>query len=197
MIKGVLHVEPGRVQVCFSIIALSLCSLQGNINTRIEFEKDKLALRINTGDRSWIKANIKRTVARQKDEWINFSSDLTQAEKTKKHFSYTVELRAINGEFYSFTSHEEKNMKAGNNERKGSSRDRRKRKSIHIAMAFVKPDGNLSSVGRIPMHHLINGTKNQREYLIWKTVHRVVNTARRGNKAIAMERLKDLPEGER
>jgi IS605 OrfB family transposase len=170
---------------------------KGNLNTRIEFEKEKLILRINTGDRIWIRANIKRTVTRQKDRWINFTADLIRAERTKEYFPYSVELRTINGEFYAFISHEAKISEPEITKERGTIGIDVNASPFHIAMAFVKPDGNLSGTDRISLHYLINKTKNQREYLIWQTAHQVVNIARRENKAIAIERLKDLPKGER
>ncbi|MGC8720328.1 MAG: IS200/IS605 family accessory protein TnpB-related protein, partial [Thermodesulforhabdaceae bacterium] len=127
---------------------------KGNLNTRIEFEKEKLILRINTGDRIWIRANIKRTVTRQKDRWINFTADLIRAERTKEYFPYSVELRTINGEFYAFISHEEKISEPEITKERGTIGIDVNASPFHIAMAFVKPDGNLSGTDRISLHYL-------------------------------------------
>jgi len=62
-------------------------------------------------------------------------------------------------------------------------------------MAFVKPDGNLESVDGIPLYELINKSRSQRDYLAWHIVHRIVDAALKQNKAIAIERLKDMPKG--
>ncbi|RUM60630.1 MAG: transposase, partial [Persephonella sp.] len=82
-------------------------SKKGNLNTRIIFEEDSLKLRINTGERNWIVANIKRKVNRENDKWIQFIARLLEAEKTGKYFPYSVEIRQINGEIYAFISFEE------------------------------------------------------------------------------------------
>jgi predicted transposase len=81
---------------------------KGNLNTRIEFEKDKLIMRINAGDRKWMKAKVKRTVIRESDKWINFVANLLQANQTGEYFPYSVEIRRINNNFYAFISYEEK-----------------------------------------------------------------------------------------
>ncbi|QWK19038.1 MAG: IS200/IS605 family accessory protein TnpB-related protein [Hydrogenobacter thermophilus] len=171
---------------------------KGNLNTRIEFEKDNLKLRINTGERGWIKANIKRTVNRQNDKWINFIADLLQAEKTGEYFLYSVEIRKINNNFYAFISYEEVKL-----EEPIITKDSGvigidiNASPFHIAMVSVKPDGNLEKIRRISLHTLLGKTKNQREYLSWQIAHQITDIAKEENKAIAIERLSSMPKGER
>ncbi len=171
---------------------------KGNLNTRIEFEKEKLTLRINTGDRNWIKANIKRTVNRQNDKWINFIADLIRAEETKEYFPYSVEVRKIDNDFYAFISYEEiKTEESTITKDNGVTGIDINASPFHIAMASVKTDGNLEKIRRISLHHLLGKTKNQREYLSWQIAHQITDIAKEENKAIAIEKLQDIPRGER
>ncbi|ADO44470.1 transposase [Hydrogenobacter thermophilus TK-6] len=171
---------------------------KGNLNIRIELEKDKLTLRINTGDRNWIKANIKRTANRQNDKWINFIADLIRAEETKEYFPYSVEVRKIDNDFYAFISYQDVKI-----EEPTITKDNGvigidiNASPFHIAMASVKTDGNLEKIRRISLHHLLGKTKNQREYLSWQITHQITDMAKEENKAIAIEKLSNIPKGER
>ncbi|WP_245596364.1 IS200/IS605 family accessory protein TnpB-related protein [Sulfurihydrogenibium subterraneum] len=169
---------------------------KGNLNTRIEFEKDSLILRINVGEKNWIKAKIKRTVNRPSDKWTNFIADLLQAEKTKEYFPYSVEIRKINDNFYAFISYEEELQKEPIiTKENGVIGIDVNASPFHIAIATVKTDGNLQAVERISLHKLINKTKNQREYLSWQIAHQIVELAIIQDKAIAIERLKEIKKG--
>jgi len=169
---------------------------KGNLNTRIIFEKDSLKLRINTGERSWITANTKRAVNRENDKWIQFISRLLQAERTKEYFPYSVEIRLINGEIYAFISFEEELPEEPIiTKEEGVIGIDVNASPFHIAIAIVKPDGNLEGVNRISLHKIINKTKNQREYISWQIAHQIVDMAIVQNKAIAIEELERMPKG--
>jgi len=169
---------------------------KGNLNTRIEFEKEKLTLRINTGSRNWITANIKRAVNRENDKWIQFISKLLKAQEAGEYFPYSVEIRLINSQFYAFISFEEDLPEEPIiTKKEGIIGIDINASPFHIALAAVKTDGNLQAVNRISLHKLLNKTKNQREYLSWHIVHQIVEMAIIQNKAIAIEKLKDMPKG--
>ncbi|RUM48781.1 MAG: transposase [Hydrogenothermus sp.] len=173
-------------------------SKKGNLNTRIIPEKDGLKLRINSGKRNWIKANIKRTVNRENDKWIEFITKLIEAEKTREYFPYSVEIRQINGSLYAFISFEEQlpNEPIITKE-EGIIGIDINANPFHLALATVKAEGNLEGYQKISLHKLINKTKNQREYISWQIAHQIVETAIIQDKAIAIERLKGLHKGKK
>jgi len=171
-------------------------SKKGNLNTRVILEKDSLKLRINTGEKDWITANIKRKENRQNDKWIQFIAQLLKAEKTKDYFSYSVEIRLINSQFYAFTSFEEELPEEPViTKEEGIIGIDINTKPFHTALATVKPDGNLQAINRTSLHKLINKTNNQREYISWQTAHQIIETAIIQNKAIAIEKLEKIPKG--
>ncbi len=173
-------------------------SKKGNLNTRIILEKDSLKLRINTGERNWIQANIKRNVNRQNDKWTEFIAKLLKAEKTGKYFPYTIEIRQINNNIYAFISFEEElPQEPIITKEEGIVGIDINAKSFQLALATIKTDGNLQTVNKISLHQLINKTKNQREYISWQIAHQIVETAIIQNKAIAIERLEKIPKGKK
>ncbi len=173
-------------------------SKKGNLNTRIILEEEGLKLRINTGERKWIIANIKRTVNRENDKWIQFIARLIQAEQIGEYFSYSIEIRLINSNIYAFISFEEELPKEPIiTKEEGIIGIDINAKPFHLALATVKADGNLESYQKISLHQLINKTKNQREYISWQIAHQIVETAIVQNKAIAIEKLEKLPKGSR
>ncbi len=173
-------------------------SKKGNLNTRIILEKDGLKLRINTGERKWIVANIKRNVNREKDKWTQFIERLIEAEKTGKYFPYTEEIRLLNGSIYTFISFEEQLPKEPIITREeGVIGIDINAKPFHLALTTVKADGNLEGYQKVSLHKLINKTRNQREYISWEIAHQIVEIAIIQNKAVAIERLEGMPKEER
>ncbi len=171
-------------------------SKKGNLNTRIILDKESLTLRINTGERDWIQANIKRTVNRENDKWTGFIARLLEAEKTGEYFPYSIEARLINSQIYAFISFEEElPVESIITKEEGIIGIDINARPFHLALSTVKPDGNLQAINRISLHKLINKTKNQREYLIWQIAHQIVETAIVQNKAIAIEKLDTIPKG--
>ncbi|WP_457635904.1 IS200/IS605 family accessory protein TnpB-related protein [Persephonella sp.] len=169
---------------------------KGNLNTRIIIEKEGIKLRINTGERDWITANVRRTVNRPNDKWTGFIARLLEAEKTGEYFPYSVEIRLINGQIYAFISFEEELPKEPIiTKEEGAIGIDINAKPFHLALVTVKPDGNLQAVNRISLHKLINKTRNQREYQSWQIAHQIVETAVVQDKAIVIEKLDTIPKG--
>jgi len=167
---------------------------KGNLNTRIIIEKEGIKLRINTGERDWITANVGRTVNRPNDKWTGFIARLLEAKKTGEYFPYSVEIRLINGQIYAFISFEVPKEPIITKEEGAIGIDINA-KPFHLALVTVKPDGNLQAVNRISLHKLINKTRNQREYQSWQIAHQIVEIAIAQNKAIAIEKLDTIPKG--
>ena len=65
-------------------------------------------LRINLGSGEYLWAKVFRSVKRERNRWIDFVWDLTQAERTGNWFAYTVRLKLKNGKIYAQISREEK-----------------------------------------------------------------------------------------
>jgi hypothetical protein len=53
-------------------------------------------LRINLGNGKYVWAKVFRSAKRERNRWIDFVWDLTQAERTGNWFAYTVRLRLKN-----------------------------------------------------------------------------------------------------
>ncbi len=173
-------------------------SKKGNLNTRFILQKDKILLRINIGKRKWIYANVKRTVKRQNDKWIQFISRLLEAQETGKYFPYSVEIRLINGEIYAFVIFEEEIPEEPTITREnGVIGIDINARPFHLALATVKPDGNLERWDREYLGRLANRTRNQREYESWQVAHKIVEMAIKQNKAIAIEKLGKMDKGRR
>nr|WP_297887166.1 IS200/IS605 family accessory protein TnpB-related protein [Sulfurihydrogenibium sp.] len=169
----------------------------GNLNLRLIKENDNWYLRINTGNRQWIKANVIRNVKRQKDKWIDFIFKLTEAEITGNYFPYSVEINIKQGKFYANISYEETIPTVKYTKEKGIIGLDINASPFHIALANVSKDGNLIGYKSISLHELIGKNKNQREYLLWHIAYQVINYAKENEKAIAVERLKKIPKGYR
>jgi IS605 OrfB family transposase len=172
-------------------------SKAGNLNLRLIKEKDDWYLRINTGNREWIKAKVIRSVKRERDKWIDFIWELTTAELTNNWFPYSVEIRVKEGEFYAYISYEEHMPEVKYTKEEGIIGIDINASPFHIALANVSKDGNLIGYQSINLHELIGKNKNQREYLLWQVAHQVIGYAEENKKAIAIERLKGISKGYR
>ncbi len=169
----------------------------GNLNLRLIKENNELYLRINVGNRQWIKAKVIRSVKREHDKWIGFIWKLTEAEITGNYFPYSVEISLKDGKFYSNISYEEIIPALTYTKDNGVIGLDINASPFHIALANVSKDGNLISYKSISLHELIDKTKNQREYLLWQIAYKVINYAKENEEAIAIERLRDLNKGYR
>ncbi len=81
---------------------------KGNLNLRLVKLEDQWYLRINLGDGKYVWAKVIRSAKRKTDKWVQFISDLEQAEKTGEWFPYTVRLKLRNGKIYAQFSREER-----------------------------------------------------------------------------------------
>ncbi len=167
----------------------------GNLNLRLIKENDEWYLRINTGNRQWIKAKIIRNIKREKDKWIDFIWRLTEAELTGDYFPYTVEIKQKNKKIYANISYQEKIPDTKYTKENGIIGIDINASPLHIAIANVSKDGNLESYKRINLHELIGKNKNQREYLLWQIAHQITQYAKENQKAIAIERIKNINKG--
>ncbi len=172
-------------------------SKAGNLNLRLIKEKDDWYLRINTGNREWIKAKVIRSVKRERDKWIDFIWELTTAELTNNWFPYSVEIRVKEGEFYAYIRYEEHIPEVKYTKEEGIIGIDINASPFHIALANVSKDGNLIGYQSISLHELMGKNKNQREYLLWQVAHQVIGYAEENKKAIAIERLKGISKGYR
>ncbi len=172
-------------------------SKAGNLNLRLIKEKDDWYLRINTGNREWIKAKVIRSVKRETDKWIDFIWKLTEAELSSAWFPYSVEIRVKEGEFYAYISYEEHIPEVKYTKEEGIIGIDINASPFHIALANVSKDGNLIGYQSISLHELMGKNKNQREYLLWQVAHQVIGYAEENKKAIAIERLKGISKGYR
>jgi hypothetical protein len=75
-------------------------SKEGNLNLRLVNLNNQWHLRINLGNGEYVWAKVVRSAKRERDRWIDFVWDLTQAERTGNWFAYTVRLRLKNGKIY-------------------------------------------------------------------------------------------------
>ncbi len=169
----------------------------GNLNLRFVRDGDNWFLRINTGNRQWIKAKVIRSVKRENDKWINFIWTLTESELTGNYFPYSVGIGVKDGKFYANISYEEHISTLTHTKENGIIGLDINASPFHIALANVSRDGNLMGYKSISLHELIGKTKNQREYLLWHIAYQVINYAKENEKAIAIENLKKVSRGYR
>ncbi|MGB9873677.1 MAG: IS200/IS605 family accessory protein TnpB-related protein [Hydrogenobacter sp.] len=169
----------------------------GNLNLRFIKEKESWYLRVNAGNKQWIKAKVIRSVKREKDRWIDFMWRLTEAELTGNYFPYSVEIKTKEGKFYANVSYEENIPELRYTKDNGIIGIDINASPFHIALASVSRNGNLISYKSITLHELIGKNKNKRESLLWQIAHEVIEYARENEKAIAIEKLKSLPKGYR
>ncbi|GBD39982.1 hypothetical protein HRbin37_02268 [bacterium HR37] len=170
-------------------------SKQGNLNTRLLLEQDGTYLRINVGDRTWIKAKVIRNVKRLTDKWINFIARLLEVERMGKCFPYSVEIKIRDDEVYAYISFEEEIPQISITKGNGVIGIDVNARPFHLALAEVNADGNLASYQSISLHELLNKTKNQRDYLTWQVAHKVVDIAKEKQKAIVIEKPSTVDKG--
>ncbi len=169
----------------------------GNLNLRFVRDGDNWFLRINTGNRQWIKAKVIRSVKRENDKWINFIWNLTESELAGNYFPYSVGIGVKDGKFYANISYEDHIPEVKYTKENGIIGLDINASPFHIALANVSRDGNLMGYKSISLHELIGKTKNQREYLLWHIAYQVINYAKENEKAIAIENLKKVSRGYR
>jgi IS605 OrfB family transposase len=172
-------------------------SKQGNLNLRFVWMGEELYLRINAGARVWIYAKVVRKVSRERDKWIDFIADLLTVKITGNYYPYNVELKLRDGEIYAYVSIEEKYPRVSITKANGVIGIDVNASPFHLALAEVSRDGNLIGYERISFNEFIGANSQKRVYLSWQIAYRVVETAKKGGKAIAIENLQKLPKGKR
>jgi len=172
-------------------------SKEGNLNLRLVNLNNQWYLRINLGNGEYVWAKVVRSAKREKDKWIDFVWDLTQAERTGNWFAYTVRLKLKNGKIYAQISKEENFPEITITRENGVIGIDINAYPFHLALAYTSRDGNLEKYERISLNGLLDGNADKREYLSWQIAHQVVEIAKREGKAIVVENLDKIPKGRR
>jgi IS605 OrfB family transposase len=169
----------------------------GNLNLRLVNMNNQWYLRINLGNGEYLWAKVVRSAKKERDRWISFVWDLTQAERTGNWFAYTVRLKLRNGKIYAQISKEEKFPEITITRENGVIGIDINAYPFHLALAWTSRDGNLEKYERISLNGLLDGNTDKREYLSWQIAHQVVEIAKREGKAIVVENLEKIPKGRR
>jgi IS605 OrfB family transposase len=170
---------------------------KGNLNLRLVNLKGQWYLRINLGDGEYVWAKVIRSAKRKTDKWIQFISDIEQAEKTGEWFPYTVRLKLRDGKIYAQFSREEWFPEITITRDNGVIGIDINAYPFHLALVHTRADGNIEKYERISLDSLLEGSSDKREYLSWQVAHHVVGIAKRAQKAIVVENLEKLPKGKR
>jgi IS605 OrfB family transposase len=172
-------------------------SKQGNLNIRLELEEDELYLRVNSGNRKWIKGKVHRRVSREKDRWVDFVWSLLISGKAGEYFPYSVELAIEDNKVYAHISYEEHIPETVLTKDYGVIGIDINASPFNLALAEVGEDGNLVSYQSISLHELTGKGREQREYLAWHIAHGVIELALEKGRAIAIEKLEKVSKGYR
>ena len=170
---------------------------KGNQNLRLVWVDGCLYLRITIGERKWVYAKVIRKVKRDRDKWKLLLARLMRAEATGDWFPYTVTLRRREGKLYAFISFEEELPPVSITKAQGVIGLDLNAVPQHVAWAEASSDGNLVSHGAVPIPSLSGKPKKVRDYILWLTAWEIVRLAKEKGKAIALERLRHMPKGER
>jgi IS605 OrfB family transposase len=170
---------------------------KGNQNLRLAWVDGYLFLRITIGERKWVYAKVIRRVKRDRDKWKVLIGRLMRAGATGDWFPYTVTLRRKEGKLYAFISFEEELPPVSITKAQGVIGIDLNAVPQHVAWAESSSDGNLVSHGAVPIPDLSGKPKKERDYILWLTAWEIVRLAKEKGKAIALERLRHMPKGER
>jgi len=170
---------------------------QGNLLLRFMELDGKLHLRITTGNREFIYAEVLREPSNSKDKWITFMAMLLESWQTQSYFPYTVELKLRNGEVYGSVSFEIPKPEVKYTRENGVIAVDTNASPIHLAVAEVSKTGELVSYQTISLHHLLGLSQNSKDHQKWILAHKIVDLAIQKGKAIAVENLKKLKKGMR
>jgi IS605 OrfB family transposase len=170
---------------------------KGNQNLRLVWVDGCLYFRITIGEKKWVYAKVIRKVKRDRDKWKVLLARLMRAEATRDWFPYTVTLRRKEGKLYAFISFEEELPPVSITKTQGVIGLDLNAVPQHVAWAEASSDGNLVSHGALPIPDLSGKPKKVRDYILWLTAWQIVRLAKEKGKAIALERLRHVPKGER
>lgn len=174
----------------FNLYSRGDISKEGNLNLRVVKIDGQYYLRINTGERKYIYANIS----------YGFNND-----RFVKHLPlfllgvipYTIEIKRRNDQFYAFITVEEKLPEITITRDNGVIGVDLNAYPSHIAWAETDRNGNLLEYGTIPMPELSSGRNNKREYYAWIYTKQLVKIAKGKGKAIVIENLNIKNKGKR
>lgn len=160
----------------------------GNLNLRLVPKDGALWLRVNLGDGTYAWGLVK----------TGHPQLQTLLQRVYAALPYNVGLTLKEGKIYAQITWEEELPKPIHTRAGGVLALDLNADPYHLALALVTSDGNLrrhltlslEAVDRAP-------NKGARELLLWEAAHRVVALAEEEGVAIATERLKHLPKGER
>jgi len=170
---------------------------KGNQNLRLVWVDGWLFLRVTIGEKKWVYAKVIRKVKRDRDKWKVLLARLIRAEARGDWFPYTVTLRRKEGKLYAFISFDEELPPVSITKAQGVIGLDLNAVPQHVAWAEASSDGNLVSHGALPIPDLSGKPKKVRDYILWLTAWQVVRLAKEKGKAIALERLRRMPKGER
>jgi IS605 OrfB family transposase len=180
-----------------SLYAIGEKALKGNLNLRLVNQEGQWRLRINLGNSQYVWAKVIRSAKRNTDKWLQFISDLEQAEKTGNWFPYSIRLKLRDGKIYAQFSREEKFPEITITRDNGVIGIDINAYPFHLALVYARADGNIEKYERISLDSLLEGSSDKREYLSWQIAHQVVAIAKVAQKAIVIENLEKLPKGKR
>jgi len=166
-------------------------SKKGNLNTRIEIDRNSTWLRINIGERKYAYARIQAGCKKGKSR-----EGLLEAISTCGE-AYSVELKLKNSKIYTYFTIEEDIPEIIVTKENGVIGIDINAYPDHIAWAETDENGQLINYGKIPMPHLASGNSDKREYYRWQYAHEVLRQAEEKKKAIAIERLDIRDKGKR
>jgi IS605 OrfB family transposase len=170
---------------------------QGNLLLRFMELNGNFHLRITTGNRELIYAEVLREPSNSRDKWLTFMAMLLESWQTKNYFAYTVELKLREGEVYGSVSFELLTPKVRYTKENGVVAIDTNASPIHLAIAEVSKTGELLSYQTISLHHLLGLSQNSKDHQEWILAHKIVDLAIEKGKAIAVENLKKLKKGMR
>jgi IS605 OrfB family transposase len=180
-----------------TLVSVGSKSDKGNRLTRFENINGQLHLRISTGNKEFIYAKVLREPSNSKDKWLTFMTMILGSWQTKNYFTYTVELKLREGEFYGSVSFELQTPEVRYKRENGVIAIDTNASPIHLAIAEVSKTGELLSYQTIKLHHLLGLSKNSKDHQEWILAHQIVDLAIQKGKAIAIENLKKLKRGMR
>lgn len=160
----------------------------GNLNLRLVVRDGALWLWINLGNGPHVKALVKTS-----------HPDLGKLlERIYASEAYNVELRLRDGGVYAHITWEEALPPLAATKEKGVLALDVNADPYHLALALVRPDGNLRHRFTISLEGVDRApNRGAKEILLWRVAHEVADFALANGVAIATERLKYLRKSRR
>jgi len=150
---------------------------KGNLNLRILKQDDNWFLRINIGNRQWIKVEFE-----PKHKYWHLVEEILN-----KGDPYTVLVKRIKGKYFMHVSIDYEKEKAIGFNKGAVGIDLNPE---CIAMAEIKEDGNLVDKKVIGTRELLYQNTNKKQYSIYQIAKEIVDWAKDKNKGIVIEKLR-------